>query len=446
MAKKLQKNKTDILVYKAVFGKDKQKQKARFEIWQKATSKGIIPASINDFYMAIGADKVKKQLTVPAMNIRGMAYDTARAAFKSAKKHKVGAMIFELARSEMGYTSQSPQEYVTVMMAAALREGWTGPLFIQGDHFQAKAAGVGKALAGEIDTIKKLVTDSIKAGFYNIDIDMSTLVDLEKEKEIDQQKPNIKHSLEFVNLIRSIEPKGITVSLGGEIGHIGGKNSNLADFNAYMDGFDKGLKKGMVGMSKISVQTGTHHGGVVLSDGTLADLNVDFSILSSITKACKKKYKMGGAVQHGASTLPDEFFNQFRQSEAVEVHLATGFQNIQMDHEAFPKKLLKTMYKWLDEKKSDEKGAKQTNEQFHYNLRKKSWGEFKKETWEIDETHKVKIRASLAKRFEFFFKELNVTNTQDLILEYVKPVIVKKNLADFAIGSDKVKEVLGLSD
>jgi fructose/tagatose bisphosphate aldolase len=446
MAKKLQKNKTDILVYKAVFGKDKQKQKARFEIWQKATSKGIIPASINDFYMAIGANKVDKELTVPAMNIRGMSYDTGRAAFKSAKKHKVGAMIFELARSEMGYTKQSPQEYVIVMMAAALREGWTGPLFIQGDHFQSKAEGVGKAKIGEIDTIKKLVTDSINAGFYNIDIDMSTLVDLNKKGEVEQQKPNVKYSLEIANLVRSIEPKGVTVSLGGEIGHIGGKNSNLADFNAYMDGFTKGLKKGLVGMSKISVQTGTHHGGVVLSDGSLADISVDFSILSSITKDGKKKYKMGGAVQHGASTLPDEFFGQFRQSEAVEVHLATGFQNIQMDHGAFPKKLLKTMYKWLDEKKADEKGDGQSNEQFHYKLRKKAWGEFKKETWEIDEAHKVKIRASLAKRFEFFYKELNVTDTQELILKHVKPVIVEKTLADFAIGTDKVKEVLGLSD
>ncbi|MDH5533510.1 MAG: class II fructose-bisphosphate aldolase [Candidatus Pacebacteria bacterium] len=446
MAKKLQKNKTDILVYKAVFGKDKQKQKARFEIWQKATNNGIIPASINDFYMAIGANKVKKQLTVPAMNIRGMAYDTARAAFKSAKKHKVGAMIFELARSEMGYTDQSPQEYVIVMMAAALREGWTGPLFIQGDHFQAKAAGMGKAKTGEINTIKKLVTDAIEAGFYNIDIDMSTLVDLDKKKEIDQQKPNVKYSLEIANLVRKIEPKGVTVSLGGEIGHIGGKNSNLADFNAYMSGFDKGLKKGMVGMSKISVQTGTHHGGVVLADGSLADISVDFSILSSITKEGKKKYKMGGAVQHGASTLPDEFFSQFRQSEAVEVHLATGFQNIQMDHLSFPKKLLKQMYQWLDEKKGDERGKNQTNEQFHYSLRKKAWGEFKQQTWDITEENRTKIRSSLAKRFEFFFKELNVTDTQELILKHVKPVIAEKSLVDFAIGSDKVKEVIGLSD
>jgi fructose/tagatose bisphosphate aldolase len=446
MAKKVQKNKIDVLINKAVFGKETQKQTARFEIYQQAMGKGIIPSSINDFYMAIGSGKVKTQLTVPAMNIRGMAYDTARAAFKAANKNKVGALIFEIARSEMGYTDQSPQEYVIVMMAAALREGWTGPLFIQGDHFQAKAAGMGKPKGEEINTIKKLVTDAIKAGFYNIDIDMSTLVDLDKQKESDQQKPNYQYSLEIANLVRKVEPRGITVSLGGEIGHIGGKNSNLADFNAYMSGFSKGLKKNMVGMSKISVQTGTHHGGVVLEDGSLADINVDFSILSTITKEAKRKYKMSGAVQHGASTLPDQFFSQFRKSGAIEVHLATGFQNITMDHPAFPKKLLKKMYQWLDEHKTDEKGANETTQQFHYQLRKKAWGQFKKEIWDIPEVNKAKIRNALSKRFEFFFRELNVIDTTDLILEHVKPVKVEKTLTDFASGIEKVKEVTGLSD
>ena len=435
----------DQLVYQAVFGNDQEKQEARFEIWKQGIEAGVIPSSINDFYMARGRKELPNNFTVPAMNIRGMAYDTARAAFAAAKKHNVGAMIFEIARSEMSYTDQSPQEYVTVITAAALKEDWSGPVFIQGDHFQAKAAAPGEPKDGEIETIKNLIKEALDAGFYNIDIDMSTLVDLDKPTEAEEQIPNYKYSLEFVKYIRSLEPEEITVSLGGEIGHIGGKNSTVEDFNAYINGFNAGLDKGMKGMSKISVQTGTSHGGVVMADGSLADIDVDFSILKKITEACQEKYQVGGSVQHGASTLPDEFFNQFAKNKALEVHLATGFQNITMDHPNFPKELLKEMYAYTDKNLTDEKGEKQTDEQFHYKLRKKTWGPFKQKAWDMPEENKVKIRETLKSRFEFFYKELNVVDSKEMVEKYVKPVVVEKTLEDFAVKA-KHKEVKGLSD
>lgn len=436
----------DRLVYQAVFGTDGEKRVACFQIWQKATQAGIIPSSINDFYMARVCGEVPSNICTPAMNVRGMTYDAGRAAFKVARENNVGAFVFEIARSEMAYTHQTPQEYVIVLMAAALREGWTGPLFVQGDHFQAKAVSPGIPKDGEIDSIKELVREAVKAGFYNIDIDMSTLVDLSKPIEMEQQQPNIKYSLEMAKFVREMEPEGITISLGGEIGHIGGKNSTIEDFHAYMKGFNSGLDAGMTGMSKISVATGTHHGGVVLADGSLADISVDFSILSSISKEGREKYNIGGAVQHGASTLPDDFFSEFPKSEAVEVHLATGIQNITMDCEAFPKDLLEKMYEWLDQNKQDERESDMTDEQFHYKLRKKAWGEFKQATWDIDENAKFLIRQTLEKRFSFFFKVLNVVNSAELVNKFVKPVVVEKTEDDFIIQEKNVEDVRGLSD
>jgi len=438
--------KIDSLVYQAVFGSNLEKQQARFQIWNLAQKAKIYPASINDFYLARGQNKLPHNFTVPAINLRGMVYESAQAVFKTAKKLNVGALICELARSEMGYTNQPPQEYACVVMAAALREDWSGPLFIQADHFQAKADDNSKPKKGEIDTIKKLIIESINAGFYNIDIDMSTLVDLDKPTEAEQQTNNIKYSINIVQFIRKIEPKGITVSLGGEIGHIGGKNSTLKDFTAYMDGFNKGLSKNLVGMSKISPQTGTHHGGVVLADGSLADINVDFHLLSEMSKLGRKKYGLGGTVQHGASTLPDKFFGEFVKSQALEVHLATGFQNIQMDHPAFPKNLLKKMYRWIDEAKQDEKKPNQTTEQFHYKLRKKAWGQFKKETWDIPEAKKLKIRSALEDRFTFMFKALNVANTTKMVAEFTKPLVINKTKQDFSTKFESVKQVKGLAD
>jgi fructose/tagatose bisphosphate aldolase len=441
---RLESEKWDELVWKAVWGSDREKAAARWVIWGVGQFVGVRPASINDLYMARGREEVALNFTVPAMNLRGMAYDMARAVFKMAKNHKVGALICELARSEMGYTDQPAEEYTIVMIAGAIREGWRGGLPIQADHFQAKAVGPGEAKEGEIETIKQLTKESIEAGFYNIDIDMSTLVDLEKKTEVEQQEHNIKYSLEMAKLVREVEPKGVTVSIGGEIGHIGGKNSTVEDFEAYIKGFNAGLPKGMVGMSKISIATGTHHGGVVLADGSLADIAVDFKVLADVSKACRK-LKISGAVQHGASTLPDKFFKEFVKAEAIEVHLATGFQNIVMDHPKFPKELLEEMYAWLDKEKSDERKEDQTDEQFHYKTRKKAWGKFKKECWELEKEVREEIRAALEKRFEFMYKELKVVNTGSLAKKWIKPVKIDKSVADFG-EKEKVKEVKGLAD
>src|SRR6266576_1014192 len=125
----------DKLVYTAVFGESDDREDARWLIWEIGQAVGVQPSSIHDLYLARGRGECGG-FTVPAMNIRGMAYDTARAAYRAAVKLKVGALIMEIARSEIAYTDQRPAEYVAVMLAAALREGFRGPIFIQGDHFQ----------------------------------------------------------------------------------------------------------------------------------------------------------------------------------------------------------------------------------------------------------------------------------------------------------------------
>lgn len=436
----------DSLVYSAVFGSPAEKQEARYMIWKLGKENGVLPASINDLYMARGRGEIEQIFTVPAMNLRGMTYDLARSAFVAAKNKSVGPMIFEIARSEMAYTDQTPLEYTTVIMAAGIREGWNKPIFIQGDHFQAKSASMGVPKDGEIDSIKDLIRQAVSAGFYNIDIDMSTLVDLNADSVEKEQIPNIKYSLELAQFVREIEPEGITISLGGEIGHIGGKNSTVEDFRAFITGFNAGKPADMVGISKISVATGTSHGGVVLADGTLADIALDFSILSSISKVCREEFGIGGTVQHGASTLPENYFSEFPKSEAIEVHLATGFQNIQMDHPQFPKELIQKMYAWADETKQDEREKDQTDAQFHYSLRKKAWGKFKKECWDMPETNRMAIMKTLTERFEFLFDQLGVSGTTQVLEKYVHPVAVEKTKENFVEWGGKPKEVVGLSD
>jgi fructose-bisphosphate aldolase, class II len=169
----------DTLVRQAVFGDEDQKADARWLIWEIAQAVGIHPASIHDLYIARGKGAYD-DITVPAINVRGMAYDTARAVFRAANKLNAGAFVLEIARSEIAYTDQRPGEYASVMLAAAIREGFRGPIFIQGDHFQISAKKFATNPEQESGAVKQLAVEAVAAGFYNIDIDTSTLVDLSR--------------------------------------------------------------------------------------------------------------------------------------------------------------------------------------------------------------------------------------------------------------------------
>ena len=95
----------DNLAYTSALGADVMKLAARHLIWELAQILGCPPASIHDYYIA-GGRNVWHNQTTPAINVRAMAYDTARSIARAANKLDVGQVIFEIARSEMGYTEQ----------------------------------------------------------------------------------------------------------------------------------------------------------------------------------------------------------------------------------------------------------------------------------------------------------------------------------------------------
>ncbi|MBS1820200.1 MAG: class II fructose-bisphosphate aldolase [Acidobacteria bacterium] len=412
----------DRLAWTAAFGASPEiKGTARWVIRSLAAAAGIRPASIHDLYIAMGQGKTGG-FTVPAINVRAMAYDTARAVIRAAKKLNAGAFIFEIARSEIGYTEQRPHEYASILFAAALREGFNGPLFIQGDHVQTNAKKYNSPERDkELETLRGLIREEIAAGFYNIDIDTSTLVDLDKPTLAEQQEVNVTLAADFAAFIRSVEPSGVTVSIGGEIGEVGGKNSDIHELHCYMEGLNAKLKErgAHVGISKISVQTGTAHGGFINADGTVRkDVAIDLVALEELSTAARK-YGMGGAVQHGASTLPLEAFDAFPRVGACEIHLATDFQNMVYDHPQFPADLKAEMYAWLREHAQEERKPKDTEEQFIYKARKKAIGPFKRQMWGMDAAQRDAIGASLEERFSRLMSLLKINGTADAVKQFV---------------------------
>lgn len=418
----------DALVREAVFGADEQRADARWLIWEIAQAVGIHPASIHDLYIARGKGAYSG-VTVPAINVRGMAYDTARAVFRTANKLKAGAFVLEIARSEIAYTDQRPAEYASVMLAAAIREGFRGPLFIQGDHFQISAKKFAASPDAEAGAVKQLAVEAVAAGFYNIDIDTSTLVDLSKPTLEEQQRVNVEQCSGIATFVRGLQPAGIVISLGGEIGEVGTENSTPEELRAYMDGFNDLLRRespGTEGLSKVSVQSGTSHGGIVLPDGSIKEVAIDFDTLTELSDIARKEYALAGAVQHGASTLPDELFHKFPSTGACEIHLATNFQNMLFDH--MPDALRTEIYAWLAKNATEERKATDTDEQFFYKTRKKALGPFKRKIWDMPADAKTALAKAYDEKFEFLFRQLNVQDTRNLVAEHVHPLIQHREM------------------
>ena len=446
----------DRLAWTSAFGADAEiRGTARWTVRTLAAAAGIRPASIHDLYIAMGRGEASG-FTVPAINVRAMAYDTARAVIRSAKKIDAGAFIFEIARSEIGYTEQRPHEYAAIVLAAALREGFSGPIFIQGDHVQTNAKKFNSPDRDkELDALRALIKEEIAAGFYNIDIDTSTLVDLDKPTLDEQQEVNVTLAADFAAFIRGQEPAGVTVSVGGEIGEVGGKNSDVHELHAYMKGFNRKLTErgaNLTGLSKISVQTGTAHGGFVNADGTVrTDVKIDLKTLEELSSVARKDYGLGGAVQHGASTLPPEAFDAFPRAGACEIHLATDFQNMVYEHPRFPADLKAEMYAWIREHALEEKKPKDTEEQFIYKARKKAIGPFKRRMWGINAHERAAIGQSLEDRFSFLMRQLKIDGTASAVAKFVKvPHVPISREAEIVAAGGKItadeRKAEGLAD
>ena len=437
----------DELVFNAVFNEDPSiRDAARWLIWSASQALGCPSASIHELYRARGRGEIDPNaFTVPAINVRAVTYLTARQAFSAALERDAATVIFEIAKSEMSYTDQRPAEYAAVVLGAAIREGWRTPVFLQGDHFQFNATKWASDPDSEIEGIRDLTREAVAAGFYNIDIDSSTLVDLSLPTVVEQQQVNAENSAELTQLIRDLQPDGVTISVGGEIGEVGKSNSTEEELRAYLDGYRTALGEGPEPISKVSIQTGTSHGGVPMPDGSVAEVSIDFDTLDRLSAVARESYGLAGCVQHGASTLPDAAFNQFPDHGTAEIHLATGFQNILYDEGGLPDDLRAEMMDWCRENCADERKDGETDEQFLYKTRKKAIGPFKHRLWTLPDDASAQIAANLRRKFALLFDELRIAGTREHVERFIAPVAIPRPLPAAFGGTDAAAVTAGAS-
>lgn len=408
---------------------------SRWAIYEVGRHIGVMPASIAPLYNAMGRGEIGREMTVPMHNIRMNAYGSFTALFAAAVAGKVGAFGAEIARSEIGYTGQRPAEYGAMAIAAAVKAGYRGPLFLQGDHFQLAEKIMnkgGEVAEAERRVVEALIVESLEAGFGSVDIDTSTVEKRNKrELSVDEQlKPNYVEAARMLVHLRQAEKSlGLpwSVSVGTETGEIGSRNTSVGEYRVFMAGLARELAGyqrkydwEIVGTNKISVATGTSHGGVVLADGTRAKVKIGFNTLRDIGEAARADNVI--TAQHGASTLPDAAFSRFVEVGVGEVHLATGFQMVTRDH--MPHSLYGPMVAWLGHEcagaqKNMGKAAASAEEmtwaQAVEKDIKRASGPFKADIWRMPARARRGAFNALQAKFAFLFDQLGVTNTAEMV-------------------------------
>ncbi|HKN67479.1 MAG TPA: aldolase, partial [Gemmatimonadaceae bacterium] len=160
---------------------------------------------------------------------------------------------------------------------------------------------------------------------------------------------------------------------------------------------------------------------------------LDLDTLERLSKVARDDYGLAGAVQHGASTLPDSAFHNFPKRETAEIHLATNFQNMLFDN--MPGAIRDEIYGWLRENAKEERKATDSDEQFFYKTRKKALGPFKRRLWDLPDDTKARLAAAYDEKFGFLFEQLAVGGTAAAVQRFVHaPVQHRPEPSETTVG------------
>lgn len=347
-------------------GEDIERAKAFQELVIVGKREGIHFASTKKLLYEAREGK----FSIPALNVRTLSVDFSRLIHEMIISLGVRGVIFEISITEQKYTNQTPLFFAASILIGAILARYKGEIYLQADHTQFNRS---KWILDSNEEMKKLqgiLQEMVSVGFYNLDIDGSTLVDYVRPTIKAQQKDNLDASSQLLKYLADIQIAGVELSVGVEIGHIGDRNSTPSEIKYFVSEIAK--YKDLV--SKIAVQTGTEHGGKIDENGNVVEMPVDFELIKRLGKSAQEA-GLAGIVQHGASTLPLGSLAKLPAHGVVEVHLATAWQNIFFEN--LPQELKSEMEGYVRENFLDELQDVWSASQAQYRLRKKALGPFR---------------------------------------------------------------------
>ena len=401
---------------------------AQWLVWEASQALGAPSASIQELYVARGRGEV--------VGLHGPGHQHPRPDLRHGpdalrgrrRRADVGAVILELARSEQTYTYQRPIDYATAVLAGAIAASWRAPVFIQGDHYQFNAKKYAADPEAMTEEIRRACRLAIDAGYRNIDIDSSTLVDLSKPTVDEQQRENYVRAAELTALIRSLETDGVTISVGGEIGEVGKKNSTVEELRAYLDGYRARARRprpGAPGISKVSVQTGTSHGGVPLPGGGVAEVKLDFDVLRAAGRG-RPRVRAGRAPSSTARRpCPTSCSTASRRSRPPRSTSRPGSRTRCTSTRRSPRSSRDEIEAWVL-RRTPPTSARPTRPTSSSCTRRARRRSGRSSASCGTSTSKDEILAAQRRKFSFLFTELGVNGSREMVAAYIRPVEVHR--------------------
>ena len=410
-AHRLRTERFDPLVYNAVFHESERLR--YFLCWlirRIASGLAIYPASLQGLYAAAARGQVHR-FTAPAVSLRVMPYAAARACFRAAKATGCGAMILDLGQNATEGPAQLPVEYATCLLAAAIREGYEGPVFLQANYLHERRASDDTEHGDELDRLQDLAEEALGAGFFNLELDTADLEDLSLPDPAEQEKECYEDAAQLAGFVRKTEPAGVDTNLGVRMNSRGDAVHLPHRFRAFMDGFAGEFtdRAGHVtGIAKLSLHIHSAE---------------ELRMAHDLAEVARREYALATGVHYDGAPLPDELFAELPHIAVVEAHLGTRYEDLILHHPAFPAQLRDELYRWIDETYGELRGPEQDSANFHLQMRMTALDRFKQQLWDIAPENKDPIMAELQETFVADFKRLKVEDT-------IYPALAAINIQD----------------
>lgn len=347
---------------------------------------------------------------VMAANVR--ITHSARGIMMAAKELDA-ALIFEIAKSEVGYTGQSPKAYMDMITETAQELEFNQPYVVHGDHITIKE-NTPEAIA----SAEKLIKDEIAAGFTSYAIDASHNFNLEGETVREQLADNIEITTRLARLIP--EEAGLEVEVG-EVGRVDPKThekalTSVEEATTFIGAIsDAGFSPNL-----LATNNGTVHGNIYDKDGNIVEqVGIDIDRTKAIADAIAPSGVY--VAQHGITGTPLNLMHLLIDAGVFKGNVATHWQNIAL--ETLPAELSAKMEKWtLESKHAEKMKAKKPEisegELVGKNI-KHSIKEFKNEIDILPQEAVAKIDAATKASALEFFNAFRAQGTATKVRQYI---------------------------
>ncbi len=300
-----------------------------------AQNSGVVPSSRAAFYTKKGKGSFDR-MTIPVFEISGLTYEGARQLFRSAGANNARAFVLSIPREEAQKSARAVDNFVTIGLAAALREGVTGPLFFEA-ALPLRKGPYENDPSGEWSALKTLAKNAVAAGVFNFRIDMSPLTEFSGATFEDQHAANADRTVDLIRVIRDVEPKEVSISIAGTLVTAPQRMPGIDDLRAFLDRVIRELKveaRNPIGLSHLLL------GGVnekFVTPPPFVPAPEDKRPvweMEQCSELATSAYHLAGISVVGEETWSDAFYEYFPRANAAEfvwkrtetADLISGFQ------------------------------------------------------------------------------------------------------------------------